>query len=125
MKPALQSLLKPVKHLEFTGPGALALVVAAAFLAAAVISENHWETWSLAALLLACGVCLLFRSIIGTILMIGLLCLLVAHGIPKLQFSGAGLGRAFLGVVFLLAMITQIVEQIKFHRSRRKLSHAS
>lgn len=120
MIPIKQRLLKPLKYPEFTIPGMLALLIGAAFAIPAFTVGNVEHLGLIAALLVATGVGLLSRSIAGTALLVLSLALLLYYRIPRLEFTPwTKLVSLVLGLLWLASMISAVVVQIQFHRTRK------
>lgn len=115
------NLKKPLKNPEFTVPGMLALLIGAAFAAVALTLGDIQHVGLIAALLFATGAGLLCKSLAGTVLLILTLALLLYYRIPQLEFTPwTKLAGLILGLLWLASMISAVLVQIQFHRTRKQ-----
>lgn len=120
MIPIKQRLLKPLKYPEFTVPGFLCLMIGSILAAAAWIIGGPLDLPIISGLLIVTGAALMLRTELGTLLLILVLAFGIHDAAGRIDFSWSNLYRHVLGLVFLASIMLSLVEQIDFHRFRRK-----
>lgn len=120
MIPIKQRLLKPLKYPEFTAPGLLCLMIGSLLAAASWIIGGPLDLPIISSLLIVTGAALMLRTELGTLLLILLLAFGIHDAAGRTEFSWSNLYRYVLGLVFLGSIVLCLIEQIDFHRFRRK-----
>lgn len=105
-------------HFDFTAPGSLLLVVGLAIAVMAFpVGFTSWMPWLLVALLIACGIGLLSRHLVGSVLFLGVLGLWLYHnlrgGIPPEDSDRASL---VFSMILLASFVPTSINQFKYHR---------
>lgn len=120
MTSRIRNILRPVKYPEFTVPGSLCLMIGCGLAVMAWILGNATGTPLLAALLIVTGIALLFRNVLGTVLMAVALAFGIYNAIGRMEFSWSAAPRILASTVFWASMISSLVTQIQFHRHRNR-----
>ena len=120
MIPLKRRLLKPLKYPEFMVPGMLCLMIGTVLAAAGWMIDGFVDLPMLSGLLVVTGTALLLRSELGSALMVLVLGLGLYHAYGRFEFSWSGMLRVLTGLIFLASMVQCLVDQIDFHRFRRK-----
>lgn len=124
MRSSLKRLGEPLKYAEFTVPGSLLLMIGAAFGIFPMMTGFGHISWPYAAgagLLIACGIGLLSRHIVGSVLFLGVL----GYWLYRAILSGWPSDwndalRFLLGMLLLYSFADCALLQFRYHRKLRK-----
>jgi hypothetical protein len=125
MKTLLGKFGQPVEHPEFMWPGFLTIVVGLVLGALPLIfgfDSRVWEMLVLPMVMVACGVLLLMRTIVGSVLFSGLLGYRIYSGLQSVSPDEIDWIGLILKLLMSLALGFMILEQFKYHRHRRTKS---
>jgi hypothetical protein len=114
---------EPIEHPEFMGPGFLLLMIGIALgILSLFIGFSHisWPYAGFSGLLIACGVGLLLKHIVGSVLFVGVLAYWLYRGIRNFPSEWSDVIGFALGVLVLFSFVACAIEQFKYHRERRK-----
>jgi hypothetical protein len=122
MKTLLSKFGRPVEHPEFMWPGFLTMAIGLAFGAMPLVfgfNPPAWDMLVLSVVMVACGILLLMRTVIGSVLFSGLLGYRIYSGLESIALNEIDWIGLIIKLLMFVALGFMILEQFKHHRHRR------
>jgi len=116
---------RPVEHPEFMWPGFLMIVIGLTLGAMPLVfgfNPSMWDMFVLPAVMVACGILLLMRTVIGSVLFSGLLGYRIISGLESIPLKEIDWIGLIIKLLMFVALGFMILGQFRYHRHRRTKS---
>jgi hypothetical protein len=123
MKPFFKRFGQPMENPEFVWPGFLMVAIGAITAIPGYFLVASYMGWSYLAqglALVACGIAVLRKHFVGSVLYVAMLAYCFYHGIASFSGEKNDPIRFALGVLMLVSFASCAVDQFKYHASLRR-----